>query len=624
MLALVSLNLAAVEEKKVFNSEYLVMDTDFLTDISITRNGRDPNIQYLTATMGFFPISTESQTLLSSNHSPTPKHINEEDAQMRFRIERPGAHVPIHIKNRIHVKRQPKKIKGKISFPLDHIPPEIQKYTQEAEIIDINSDIIHLSSKLAEGEEDLLIVVDKMASWVTQNINYNLSSAAAEATEKSSMVLQTREGVCDEMTALFISMVRSVGVPARFVAGLAYSNAPELPTPWSPHGWSEVWFPGHGWVPYDVTYGQYGSVDASHIITEYALDSKKIKSKFAWKGSGTQVLVKEFRTDANILEYGPPLDPKIQLKLEMLKGSVGFGSYNLAKVYVTNLVDYYQPVDVFMARTAKIQIVDPDTGEKAPFKQHILLAPKEEIKGGIQVGEKRMDKTKKGLVTGENKTRTSVIQIDCATNKGRFQEDEDILITCQLENKGNVMLNNLLVCLEGKKCRETELGITRTEDVGFTLSPEEEDFRDVGKNKLTIMASDDAVATSTELEFTILDKPMLQIGKITTQQTVEYNDIFTTTIHLAKESMVVPQNLLLRVESPVFSQEFLLNDFKNAMDLHIDMYGSDMLVGANTFHVTATFSDEFGTQYESNKAFSVELINVTFWQKVKIFFNTLF
>ena len=663
LMALVSLQVSAVDESKIFSSQYLIIDTNILTEIAISRDGRDPSIQYLNANMGFFPISTEGQTLLSSDHSPTPRKINEKDAQMSFRIERPGSRVPINIKNRVKVERQTKRIDGKISFPLGHVPVEVQKYTQEAKIIDINDDIIQLSSSLADGEDDLIIVVDKIASWVTQNIKYNLSSAAAEATEKSSTVLRTREGVCDEMTALFISMVRSVGLPARFVAGLAYSNAPELATPWSPHGWSEVWFPGHGWVPYDVTYGQYGSVDASHIVTEYALDSKKIKSKFAWKGRGTTVEVKKFEPTANILEYGPALDPKIDLELKMLKGSVGFGSYNLAKVHVRNLVNYYQPVDVFIARTAKLSLEDPDTGKPAPFKQHLLLAPGEEkvifwhlrvsedlkdnliytfpvsvytgeniedksefkvIKGGIQVSEKRMTKTKEGLAPGENKTRTSAIDLNCITNKQRFQEDEDILITCNMHNRGNVMLNNLMVCLEGRKCRETSLGITRKEEVGFTLSPNEKDFRDIGENKLTILASNNELASSTEIDFTVLDKPLLQIKEITAPKTVEYHDVFTTTLHLKKESMVAPQDVKLLVESPVFSQEFILDEVNNGIDLHVEMHGEDMVAGNNQFSVSATFADEFGTRYESRKSFSVELINVTFWQKVKIFFNTLF
>ena len=58
-------------------------------------------------------------------------------------------------------------------------------------------------------------------------------------------------------------MLRSIGIPARFVTGTASSGT--IAEGWGNHGWAEVYFPEKGWIPWDVTFGQYGWVDSSHL-----------------------------------------------------------------------------------------------------------------------------------------------------------------------------------------------------------------------------------------------------------------------------------------------------------------------------------------------------------------------
>ena len=58
-----------------------------------------------------------------------------------------------------------------------------------------DKDIIELASKLIEGEDDLFVVVHKLAAWTKNNINYNLSTLTAEVSQKASWVLENRQGV---------------------------------------------------------------------------------------------------------------------------------------------------------------------------------------------------------------------------------------------------------------------------------------------------------------------------------------------------------------------------------------------------------------------------------------------
>ena len=76
-------------------------------------------------------------------------------------------------------------------------------------------------------------------------------------------VLKTRIGDCNEHTALYVAMARSLGLPARIAVGLVY-----LRGAFYYHAWPEVWVEesrGRGlWLPVDPTLNQFPA-DATHV-----------------------------------------------------------------------------------------------------------------------------------------------------------------------------------------------------------------------------------------------------------------------------------------------------------------------------------------------------------------------
>jgi transglutaminase-like putative cysteine protease len=76
-------------------------------------------------------------------------------------------------------------------------------------------------------------------------------------------VLRTRVGDCNEHTALYVAMARSLGLPARIAVGLVY-----LRGAFYYHAWPEVWIaetPARGlWLPVDPTLNQFPA-DATHV-----------------------------------------------------------------------------------------------------------------------------------------------------------------------------------------------------------------------------------------------------------------------------------------------------------------------------------------------------------------------
>jgi len=97
-------------------------------------------------------------------------------------------------------------------------------------------------------------------------------------------------------------MSRSLGIPARVVSGYAYTDSEEVVefvgSHWGGHAWAEVLI-DDTWVPFDLTYKQYGYVDASHIILNQ--NEKTYANSVSINGSGIGFNIKpnSLKTDSN-------------------------------------------------------------------------------------------------------------------------------------------------------------------------------------------------------------------------------------------------------------------------------------------------------------------------------------
>ncbi|HEX5964358.1 MAG TPA: transglutaminase domain-containing protein, partial [Pyrinomonadaceae bacterium] len=121
--------------------------------------------------------------------------------------------------------------------------------------VEISSDhesVIAQARQIAGEDRDAWSVAQKLADWTYKNLEWK-SVARAGAAE----TLATREADCSEFSQLYVSMARSLGLPARIVSGLAYSG-----NSFGGHAWVEVWI--GEWIELDPTWGTH-FVDATHI-----------------------------------------------------------------------------------------------------------------------------------------------------------------------------------------------------------------------------------------------------------------------------------------------------------------------------------------------------------------------
>ena len=101
------------------------------------------------------------------------------------------------------------------------------------------------------------------AERLTREVNTMVEKKPTVSLPSALEVLRTKVGDCNEHTALFVALARSLGIPARINVGLAYVRGA-----FYYHAWPEVWLDegkGQGiWLPVDPTFDQFPA-DATHV-----------------------------------------------------------------------------------------------------------------------------------------------------------------------------------------------------------------------------------------------------------------------------------------------------------------------------------------------------------------------
>jgi transglutaminase-like putative cysteine protease len=134
----------------------------------------------------------------------------------------------------------------------------------------------------AEAEQAIRGATDDRgrAERLTRYVNGLLDKKPTISLPSAREVLRTKVGDCNEHTALFVAMARSVGMPARIAVGLVFMHGA-----FYYHAWPEVYITektatvgaGQGfWLPVDPTLNQYPA-DTTHLrLTRGGLDKQAV------------------------------------------------------------------------------------------------------------------------------------------------------------------------------------------------------------------------------------------------------------------------------------------------------------------------------------------------------------
>ncbi len=630
---------ALAQEENLYLQNSLELEMEVIGSIDLVAESGGASLEEASVRLLLFPEDNSRQTLV--------RLANEGDAQndqilyswKDGKLERKEFGYVATI-NTISSRQE---VLRKIPFPLSDTDIKgYKEYTNPTATIDSNNPKIKAKAQeLAGSGDDLFKVVFNIAEWVERSVNYDLNTLTAGATQKASWVLENKQGVCDEMTGLFIAMARSLGIPARFVKGVSYTTSSLFSEPWQPHGWAEVYFPGVGWVSFDITFGEYGYIDVTHIKLRDGLDPSESDTKYEWRSKNVKLNADDLRFNIKVLTKGGMKPLPLELQPEILANEVGEGSYNIIKGIIKNKENYYGAITLQTAVPPEIQIIERN-------RRTIVLSPGEiretywlvKIPSPLDAkfsyiypftiySEQNISATgffnaKKGktiysqadlqklTVVNEEKGYSSSVSLSCSPPEN-VKKGSKAQISCTIKNGGDTNLQQLNFCLDND-C-ETINVATGGEKIKTTLAQAET----AGWNKVIVSAVNALIEKRTSVEFFVSDETGMSIN-LEMPEKLLYNGAFIVTLRLARTSIAVPQNVVVTLTGPGFINEWNINTLDQEQTLVLDL--KDLpLGGKNTFRVKAEWRDTEGGSHSQEEEKIVLGEATGFLDKIKLFLN---
>jgi len=101
-------------------------------------------------------------------------------------------------------------------------------------------------------ETPLMDSLFALMEWIPLVLTYEPGST--EVHTELITAIKAGAGVCQDFANLFISVVRSWGIPARYVMGYQAPELLEKGGKAATHAWAEALIPGGGWIGFDATH----------------------------------------------------------------------------------------------------------------------------------------------------------------------------------------------------------------------------------------------------------------------------------------------------------------------------------------------------------------------------------
>ncbi|HIH13489.1 TPA: transglutaminase domain-containing protein [Candidatus Woesearchaeota archaeon] len=611
----------AMSKENLYLRDSLQLKVEVKGELELIATGEDPKLKEATAELFLYPKEDFRQRILQMNNKGEARPAS---SFYRWTDQTLGTKQFGYTAS-LRTENEKLRVKSKIPYPLTDISG-LQQYTLPSETIDSNSPtVVSKAAELAQGEDDLFILSFKIASWVEENVDYDLNTLTSSASQKASWVLEHKQGVCDEMASLFVAMMRSLGIPARFVSGISYTTSDLFTENWQPHGWAEVYFPEVGWVPFDIAFGQYAYVDVTHIKLRDGFDPAEPATKYEWLAQNVDLKARTLDFGVEIEKKGPLEAEELLLEEELLNKEVGFGSYNLIKGIVKNTADYYTAAALELAVPKEIMIIGRN-------RRNLVLEPKE-VKETFWVVKVNSDldphfiytfpsmiyseknvsvsdsfsvqknqpvysepEIRAVTVQDEEKSYSRKVSLECEYPH-EVSQGEEVRMACTIQNNGDTDLKEIDFCLE-QVCEKINLGVRQEESSSITI-----DKPEVGWNKVMASAENELIEKRNSFSYVVLDNPQVEVT-VTHPPFVDHGQNIHLAITLQKVSFTTPEKVQVLVEGAGFQNKWQVDALpeKQQYDLNIE---NVPVSSRNTFTITTTWNDKQGKTFTDTKTIDI-------------------
>ncbi len=144
-----------------------------------------------------------------------------------------------------------------------------------------------ITNTLRPDSDTPALFVQLCSEHIFNNFQYKKGITSVETTVDE--ILEHKSGVCQDFAHVLLEMLRSEGIPARYVSGYICPNSDGVRGAGATHAWVEVWLPSSGWIGIDPTNNTWVSnLHVSLAVGRHFNDCSPVKGTF--KGPARQEL----------------------------------------------------------------------------------------------------------------------------------------------------------------------------------------------------------------------------------------------------------------------------------------------------------------------------------------------
>ena len=155
---------------------------------------------------------------------------------------------------------------GAVRGAIERFPPSL--FLRETPLTQPDAAILEFAQQVkSTAGDDVLKLLHIMLGRLHSKITFDTDPTHVATTAIEAFALQ--RGVCQDLTHIFISAVRSLGIPARYIGGY-FHRIDGVIDQEAGHAWAEAYVPDLGWIAFDPANG-ICATDA-HVRVAVGLD----------------------------------------------------------------------------------------------------------------------------------------------------------------------------------------------------------------------------------------------------------------------------------------------------------------------------------------------------------------
>jgi len=304
------------------------------------------------------------------------------------------------------------------------------------------SEEVRSKAQSVAGEGSDFEKMVKITEWVHNSVKYE-GLGYRDVILDSTQVYSIRSGKCSEFVHLLLAMARSLGIPAKFVAGFVYTG-----TDWGQHAWTELLIDGK-WVPVDPTFNEMGLLGAGHLKFAEGIDQDNIKTQISAKGIGFNAESVSPKPSAAIRFVSTNnFGDLVQLSIAAPNETVGAGSLETIRAKIkSKALEMAAPLSINMPKDVKIAsdrdhlvYLKPGAEESVEWK---VIFPPDLEEGSIYnytVEVSTMGKKAVSYVLAKRGGKATLEQDIEIKDLRSLQSDDSITLVVVVKNTGNAVV----------------------------------------------------------------------------------------------------------------------------------------------------------------------------------------